>query len=166
MDHWMTTRNRKTGGVLQPVNSERINMRSAPIKSVATNGDENANVASNRRKTSSVSSCESVKTIKQRHDASTQTDVSCDNILEDTNDAQVAYQLMTTDEVSSEYWKILAERRREALADTLAENEKLHELNRQLREDNARLLELASQAEYFANMLKEVTEPEDEVATN
>lgn len=166
----MTT-HRKSLGILKPVNTDRIGMRSAPVKPCAVKGDENAYLPEGRRKTVStvigsddLLKCKPLEKLS-KHDADTQTDVDIDGSvtrIKDDNDkdddAQLHCDMMTKEDVSPEYWKVLAERRREALAEALEENKRLHEENKQLREDNANLLELANQAEYFANMLKEVTE--------
>lgn len=79
-----------------------------------------------------------------------------------------AYLLMVQDEVPEEYWKDLAEQRRIALNETLEENEKLHVENRSLKEENGALKdevdglkEMAGQAEYFANIVKLLTNEED-----
>ncbi|ELU13276.1 hypothetical protein CAPTEDRAFT_146297 [Capitella teleta] len=67
---------------------------------------------------------------------------------------QEAYELMVQEEITPEYWKLLAEQRREALDETLEENSQLHDEVEKLREENKSLSEMAQNAEYFASILK------------
>lgn len=57
-----------------------------------------------------------------------------------TNVPEIALDLLA-DEPSENYYKDLAEARREALAETLEENQSLHELNDQLQGERDRLSE-------------------------
>lgn len=69
---------------------------------------------------------------------------------------------LISDEVSESYWKELAEERRKALNESLHENEQLHKELLELKEENEKLSKVASQAEYFANVLKEVLGAEED----
>ncbi|KAH9523787.1 hypothetical protein Btru_040955 [Bulinus truncatus] len=67
---------------------------------------------------------------------------------------QEAHDLMVKEEVSEHYWKDLAEERRRALQETLAENEKLtNEIDR-LKEENIKLSEIAAEVENLRELLE------------
>ncbi|XP_014662606.1 PREDICTED: geminin-like [Priapulus caudatus] len=87
---------------------------------------------------------------------------------EKTPDEQ-AFELMCQEEVPLEYWKQLAEQRRDALEEALKENEELHEKNQAIGEElsglnsenenlrieyEQRIEELVTQADYFSTMIK------------
>ncbi|KAK3577582.1 hypothetical protein CHS0354_026550 [Potamilus streckersoni] len=67
-----------------------------------------------------------------------------------------ALELMVNEPIPDSYWQQLAEERRVALNDSLKENEQLIKEIDELKEENAKLSKLASQAEYFADILKTV----------
>ncbi|XP_069126982.1 geminin-like [Argopecten irradians] len=69
---------------------------------------------------------------------------------------QEAYDLMVNEEIPENYWRDLAERRREALDESLTENEQLHSEIEELRNENQKLEKMANQAEYFAGVIKEL----------
>ncbi|XP_013407543.1 geminin-like [Lingula anatina] len=69
-----------------------------------------------------------------------------------------AQELLVQEEIPEAYWKEVAEERRVALAEALEENEKLHSEIKELKEENEQLSSLASQAEYFAGIVKLLTE--------
>uniref|UniRef100_K9IGL7 Multicilin n=1 Tax=Desmodus rotundus TaxID=9430 RepID=K9IGL7_DESRO len=72
-----------------------------------------------------------------------------------------AFDLMVTENPSSQYWKEMAERRRKALHEALKENEKLHREIEQkdneiarLRKENKDLAEVAEHVQYMAEVLE------------
>ncbi|XP_004712573.1 geminin [Echinops telfairi] len=77
---------------------------------------------------------------------------------------QEAFDLMIKETPSSQYWKELAEKRRQALYDTLKENEKLHkeiedkdsEIAR-LKKENKELAEVAEHVQYMAEMIERLS---------
>ncbi|XP_021363107.1 geminin-like isoform X1 [Mizuhopecten yessoensis] len=69
---------------------------------------------------------------------------------------QEAYDLMVNEDIPENYWRDLAERRREALNESLNENEQLHNEVDELRNENEKLTNMASQAEYFAGVIQEL----------
>ncbi|CAC5373793.1 GMNN [Mytilus coruscus] len=73
-----------------------------------------------------------------------------------------AYNMLVSEEIPESYWKELAEERRKALNESLHENEQLHKEVSELKDENDKLSKVASQAEYFANVLKEVLGAEEE----
>ncbi|BFY99305.1 hypothetical protein BsWGS_02345 [Bradybaena similaris] len=80
-----------------------------------------------------------------------------------------AYDLMVKEEVSETYWKELAEERRRALKESLAENQNLYarlenlvEENKKLREENAQLSDIAAKAEALRELLESVVPDDDE----
>ncbi|CAL1544803.1 unnamed protein product [Lymnaea stagnalis] len=75
---------------------------------------------------------------------------------------QDTLDLVTKGEVSESYWKDLAEERRRALIETMAENEKLTAEVDQLREENRRLSVIASQAESLKEMLEGIISDDEE----
>ncbi|XP_076441325.1 uncharacterized protein LOC143280529 isoform X2 [Babylonia areolata] len=84
----------------------------------------------------------------------------CSLVGEEENEA---YELMVKEPVPESYWKEVAEQRRLALNDTLEENRSLHQSVDSLKEENEKLLELASQAEHLSALLQSVvSEDEDE----
>ncbi|KAK6188500.1 hypothetical protein SNE40_004663 [Patella caerulea] len=86
-------------------------------------------------------------------------DVSEQSVLEDD---------LLGGEPSEHYWRELAERRRQALNDTLEENESLHNQNISLREENEKLTEVASQAENMVSFLQSVVgdDGEEEISSD
>lgn len=66
--------------------------------------------------------------------------------------------LTTTDAPSEKYWQHLAEARRRALEDSLCENEKLHNRNRNLEEELNVTNEMLDQARGLVEVLKEMLE--------
>ena len=70
--------------------------------------------------------------------------------------------LMVNEEVPENYWKELAEQRREALNETLEENEQLHKSIAELKEENKRLSE---QGDTLAKFLLEVADEQEEKDT-
>lgn len=89
--------------------------------------------------------------------------------VEDADTAQVRAELfMYTDEYPPDYWKELAEKRREALDSSLAENEELHASLSQLEEEKTSLIqerdslrEMAEQAEQLAKIVKTLVGDDD-----
>ncbi|ESO92639.1 hypothetical protein LOTGIDRAFT_162559 [Lottia gigantea] len=81
---------------------------------------------------------------------------------QDINDHDVTEEDLVSESTSENYWKILAEKRRQALNDTLEENEMLHVQNASLREENEKLTEVASQAETMVSFLQSVVSQDDE----
>lgn len=81
---------------------------------------------------------------------------------EKTNRNGVDADDLMSDEVSESYWKELAEERRKALNESLHENEQLHKEVSELKEENEKLSKVAGQAEYFANVLKDVLGADDD----
>lgn len=69
---------------------------------------------------------------------------------------QDAFDIMVREPIPEHYWRDLAEERRLSLAEAVAENEMLHQSVNELKEDNANLSVMASQAEYLASVLNEV----------
>ncbi|KAM5293488.1 geminin isoform 1-T4 [Glossophaga mutica] len=74
---------------------------------------------------------------------------------------QEAFDLMVTENPPSQYWKEMAERRRQALHEALRENEKLHREIEQkegeiarLRKENKALAEVAEHVQYMAEVLE------------
>ncbi|KAM7054550.1 geminin [Molossus nigricans] len=74
---------------------------------------------------------------------------------------QEAFDLMVTENPSSQYWKEVAEKRRKALYEALKENEKLHKEIEQkdneiarLRKENQELAEVAEHVQYMAEVLQ------------
>ncbi|XP_060073405.1 uncharacterized protein LOC132553194 [Ylistrum balloti] len=78
---------------------------------------------------------------------------------------QEAYDLMVNEEIPENYWRDLAERRREALDESLNENEQLHSEIEELRNENEKLTKMASQAEYFADVIQELVGVSEEKET-
>ncbi|XP_053458048.1 geminin [Nycticebus coucang] len=77
---------------------------------------------------------------------------------------QEAFDLMVKENPSSQYWKEVAERRRKALYETLAENEKLYkeieekdnEIAR-LKKENKELAEVAQHVQYMAEVIERLS---------
>ncbi|XP_006919592.1 geminin [Pteropus alecto] len=74
---------------------------------------------------------------------------------------QEAFDLMITENPSSQYWKELAEQRRKALYEALKENEKLHKEIEQkdneiacLKKENKELAEVAEHVQYMAEVIE------------
>nr|KAF6396730.1 geminin DNA replication inhibitor [Rousettus aegyptiacus] len=74
---------------------------------------------------------------------------------------QEAYDLMITENPSSQYWKEVAEKRRKALYEALKENEKLHKEIEQkeneiacLKKENKELAEVAEHVQYMAEVIE------------
>ncbi|XP_071119353.1 geminin-like [Haliotis cracherodii] len=98
----------------------------------------------------------------------TQTEIDEDHAdngdeLDDLAEAdREALELMSGDHVPENYWKLLAEERRNALNDTLEENEQLHKEVDSLKEENEKLSDLASKAEYLSGILQSVISDEED----
>ncbi|XP_070555745.1 geminin-like [Ptychodera flava] len=93
--------------------------------------------------------------------------ITPDSISKTKSLADEALELMVNEPVPESYWKDLAEERRKALEDALRENEELHNKVRELNSEVQRLSELAKQAEYFASVIRELTnDKEDDEKTN
>ncbi|XP_046550320.1 geminin-like [Haliotis rubra] len=73
-----------------------------------------------------------------------------------------ALELMSGENVPENYWRLLAEERRNALNDTLEENEQLHKEVDSLRDENEKLSDLASKAEYLSSVLQSVISDEED----
>jgi len=71
------------------------------------------------------------------------------------------YQLMVQDEVPNEYWQVLIDRRREALKESLQENEQLRVEIAKLEANISQVSELADQEEYFKQMIQVLTDEPD-----
>lgn len=78
---------------------------------------------------------------------------------------QEAYDLMISENPSSQYWKEVAERRRKALYEALKENEKLHKEIEQkdneiarLKKENKELAEVAQHVQYMAEVIERLTD--------
>jgi len=72
--------------------------------------------------------------------------------------------LITGDEPPPEYWKRLAESRRQALEDTLSENEKLHKRIEELEEENQAMEEMVQQAKTMAELINSLGEEDSGIA--
>ncbi|XP_063440595.1 geminin-like [Mytilus trossulus] len=81
---------------------------------------------------------------------------------EKSQNGSEAYNMLVSEEIPETYWKDLAEERRKALDESLHENEQLHKEVTELKDENDKLSKVASQAEYFANVLKEVLGADEE----
>ncbi|XP_076102789.1 uncharacterized protein LOC143071956 [Mytilus galloprovincialis] len=81
---------------------------------------------------------------------------------EKSQNGSEAYNMLVSEEIPESYWKDLAEERRKALDESLHENEQLHKEVSELKDENDKLSKVASQAEYFANVLKEVLGADEE----
>jgi len=94
--------------------------------------------------------------------------------VEDKDTAQARAELfMYTDEFPSDYWKELAEKRREALDISLTENEELHtslsalqEEKEQLQQERDNLREMAEKAEELAKIVQTLVDDKDEASEN
>lgn len=90
--------------------------------------------------------------------------------VEDADTAQARAELfMYSEEFPSDYWKELAEKRREALDISLTENEELHtslaslqEEKELLQQERDNLREMAEQAEELAKIVKTLVDDKDE----
>lgn len=78
--------------------------------------------------------------------------------------AEKILHMLTSDTAPSEYWEELAEKRREALEETLVENKALHETNKmletkvsELKEENTLLQGLVDEAKELAQMVETLT---------
>uniref|UniRef100_A0A8D0RDY2 Multicilin n=1 Tax=Sus scrofa TaxID=9823 RepID=A0A8D0RDY2_PIG len=78
---------------------------------------------------------------------------------------QEAFDLMITENPSSQYWKEVAEKRRKALYETLKENEKLHKEIEQkdneialLKKENKELAEVAEHVQYMAAVIERLSD--------
>lgn len=76
--------------------------------------------------------------------------------------------MLTSDIAPPEYWKVMAEKRREALDSTLTENKQLHQENlslkvevKELKQENALLEEMVNDAKQLAELVQTITEAED-----
>merc|ERR1711874_19359 len=111
------------------------------------------------------SSNKAIQAVKEANDASTQ--------IEDDDTAQARADLfMYSEEFPPDYWKELAEKRREALDSSLAENEELHaslsqleEERETLRKERDSLREMAQQAEQLAKIVKTLVDDGEEAGT-
>lgn len=110
------------------------------------------------------SSTKAVQAVQEAKEAGTQ--------IEEADTAQVRAELfMYGEEFPPDYWKELAEKRREALDTSLAENEELHtslsqleEEKESLRKERDSLREMAQQAEQLAKIVKTLVDDGDEAA--
>ncbi|XP_037374836.1 geminin isoform X2 [Talpa occidentalis] len=78
---------------------------------------------------------------------------------------QEAFDLMITENPSSQYWKEVAEKRRKALYEALKENEKLHKEIEQkdneiarLKKENRELAEVAQHVQYMAEVIERLSD--------
>ncbi|CAL8129628.1 unnamed protein product [Orchesella dallaii] len=69
--------------------------------------------------------------------------------------------IVTGDEAPLEYWKELAETRRQALEDALEENRGLHNRVDVLEQEKLLLEEMIEQAKHLANMIENLSDDED-----
>ncbi|KAK8386874.1 hypothetical protein O3P69_017945 [Scylla paramamosain] len=86
-----------------------------------------------------------------------------------TTSTQATIDMLTNDTAPAQYWEALAEKRREALEDTLQENQKLHEKNKELesevsvlKEENKLLEDMVEEAKQLAALVQSVTGGEAE----
>ncbi|CAL4060338.1 unnamed protein product, partial [Meganyctiphanes norvegica] len=77
--------------------------------------------------------------------------------------------MLTSDTAPPEYWKVMAEKRREALNVTLEENKHLYEENenlktevKELKHENSLLEEMVNDAKQLAELVQTITEAEEE----
>ncbi|XP_045104015.1 uncharacterized protein LOC123499690 [Portunus trituberculatus] len=85
-----------------------------------------------------------------------------------TTSKQATIDMLTNDTAPADYWEALAEKRREALEDTLQENQKLHEKNKELeseisvlKEENKQLEDMVEEAKQLAALVQSVTGGEE-----
>lgn len=81
---------------------------------------------------------------------------------------QETLDMLTSDNPPAKYWEALAEKRKEALEETLVENEILHEKNKKLenenkvlKEENKLLEDMVEEAKQLAALVQSVTDGED-----
>jgi len=77
--------------------------------------------------------------------------------------------MLTSDTAPPDYWKVMAEKRREALDETLEENKHLCQENeilktevKELKHENALLEEMVNDAKQLAELVQTITEAEEE----
>jgi len=87
--------------------------------------------------------------------------------LSESNSSSTS-NMLTSDNAPPEYWKVMAEKRREALDSTLTENKQLHQENislkvevKELKQENALLEEMVNDAKQLAELVQTITEAED-----
>lgn len=66
-----------------------------------------------------------------------------------------AYKLMMGEEIPEDYWKMLAETRREALDESLQENKELHEEVTKLKSENCILIDILSKNDSYSSILED-----------
>lgn len=84
-----------------------------------------------------------------------------------TEEYKVTEEDLTSDEPSEDYWRRLAEKRGDALNESLQENERLKENVDALKEENRICKEMLEESKHLVEVLKEMLEEnEDETETN
>lgn len=81
----------------------------------------------------------------------------------------ITSDMLTSETAPPEYWKVMAEKRREALDTTLEENKQLYQENEnlktevvELKQENALLEDMVNDAKQLAELVQQITEAEEE----
>ncbi|XP_050700396.1 geminin-like [Eriocheir sinensis] len=178
--------NRKCLRVLQP------NVQSQSCLLVSTNGslslntqnrgkkrknDENLGSAKSKRKDGIYTDAHTVpKKPTKNVSAATQTDslastsaaapsaTTASTTPATTASTQETLDMLTCDSPPAKYWEALAEKRKEALEETLVENKELHDKNKkleseisELKEENKLLEEMVDEAKQLAALVQSIT---------
>jgi len=178
---------RRRLGVLQPnilqqsrllTTNGKLSVNS-PKKGKKRRNDENTNFNKDKNNHGIyVDTAPPAKKQKTFASISTQTDDnSCEKIIiprvyksADISESKppITSDMLTSDTAPPEYWKVMAEKRREALDSTLVENKELHQENqslkvevKELKQENALLEEMVNDAKQLAELVQTITEAED-----
>ncbi|CAF1063439.1 unnamed protein product [Adineta ricciae] len=81
--------------------------------------------------------------------------------MENGSGTEEFVQMLLQNEASEAYWKIVTERRKEAIEDTILENQQLHNLIDGLSKENDQLRVVAGHHDYLQSVLNSFTHEHD-----
>ncbi|UJR20878.1 hypothetical protein I4U23_023987 [Adineta vaga] len=129
---------------------------------------ENNRTGNQRAKTSTVTTAQSIgintDQIQFTRDIGSNTPNYAEQMtkaIENGNGADEFVQMLMQNEASEAYWKLMTERRKKAIEETIIENQQLHNLVDDLNKENEQLRVLSSHCDYLQNVLNSFTHEHD-----
>ncbi|CAF0986794.1 unnamed protein product [Rotaria sp. Silwood1] len=140
----------------------------SPSKFILLHPIENHRTTCQKTKNSPLNTTQNISTntdnIQLNRDISTNTPNYAEQMakaLDNGNAAEEIVQMLMQNEASESYWKLMTERRKEAIEETIVENQQLHNLIDDLSKENEQLRILSGHCDYLQNVLNSFTNEHD-----
>ncbi|CAF1040127.1 unnamed protein product [Rotaria sordida] len=138
--------------------------QNSPSKFILLHPTENHRTTCQKTKNTTQNMSTNTDDIQFNHDISTNTPNYAEQMataLDNGNTAEEIVQMLMQNEASESYWKLISERRKQAIEETVIENEQLHNVIDDLSKENEQLRALSDHCDYLQNVLNSFTNEHD-----